>query len=137
MNALSIIENTLNLKPIRINDKIEELDRKTGEPKTKYVLNHKETILAKAKQEEIKNEFEKFITKDERRLEYLTNIYNEKFNNFVSRKYDGSNLELPNMSKDITLRGYQKNVIARAIYSNSNVLIAHEVGAGKTFSAIA
>ena len=137
MNALSIIENTLNLKPIRINDKIEETDNKTGELKTRYVLNHKETILAKAKQEEIKNEFEKFITKDERRLEYLTNIYNEKFNNFVSRKYDGSNLELPNMSKDITLRDYQKNVIARAIYSNSNVLIAHEVGAGKTFSAIA
>ncbi len=137
MNALSIIENTLNLKPIRINDKIEEADNKTGELKTRYVLNHKETILAKAKQEEIKNEFEKFITKDERRLEYLTNIYNEKFNNFVSRKYDGSNLELPNMSKDITLRDYQKNVIARAIYSNSNVLIAHEVGAGKTFSAIA
>ena len=132
MNALSIIENTLNLKPIRINDKIEELDEKTGELKTKYVLNHKETILAKAKQEEIKNEFEKFITKDEKRLEHLTKIYNEKFNNFVSRKYDGSNLELHNMSKEITLRDYQKNVIARAIYSNSNVLIAHEVGAGKS-----
>nr|WP_317358752.1 DUF4314 domain-containing protein [uncultured Tyzzerella sp.] len=137
MNALVIIENTLNLKPIRINDKIEETDRNTGELKTKYVLNPKETILAKAKQEEIKNEFEKFITKDNNRLEYLTNIYNEKFNNFVSRKYDGSNLELPSMSKDITLRDYQKNVIARAIYSNSNVLIAHEVGSGKTFSAIA
>lgn len=137
MNALLIIENTLNLKPIRINDKIEEMDKKTGEIKAKYVLNHKETILAKAKQEEIKNQFEKFITKDESRLEYLTNIYNEKFNNFVSRKYDGSNLELPNISKDIKLREYQKNVVARAIYSNSNVLIAHEVGAGKTFSAIA
>nr|WP_317360163.1 DUF4314 domain-containing protein [uncultured Tyzzerella sp.] len=137
MNALTIIENTLNLKPIRVNDKIEELDKKTGELKIKYVLNSKETILAKAKQEEIKNQFENFITRDNKRLEYLTNIYNEKFNNFVSRKYDGSNLELPNMSKDIILRDYQKDVIARAIYSNSNVLIAHEVGAGKTFSAIA
>ena len=137
MNALVIIENTLNLKPIRINDKIEELDKKTGELKTKYILNHKETILAKSKQEEIKNKFEEFIIKDEKRLEYLTNIYNEKFNNFVNRKYNGSNLELPNISKDIILRDYQKDVIARTIYSNSNVLIAHEVGAGKTFSAIA
>ena len=137
MNALEIIENTLNLKPIRINDKVEEWDKKTWKVKEKYVLNVKETILAKAKQEEIKTAFEKFIGNDKNKLEYLTNIYNERFNNFVSRKYNGSNLELPNISKDITLRDYQKDVIARAIYSNSNVLIAHEVGAGKTFSAIA
>lgn len=132
MNALEIIENTLNLKPIRINDKVEELNKKTGEIKEKYVLNVKETILAKAKQEEIKTAFQKFIGNDKNKLEYLTNIYNERFNNFISRKYDGNNLELPNISKDITLRDYQKDVIARAIYSNSNVLIAHEVGAGKS-----
>ena len=137
MNALEIIENTLNLKPIRINDKVEELNKKTREIKEKYVLNVKETILAKAKQEEIKTAFQKFIGNDKNKLEYLTNIYNERFNNFISRKYDGNNLELPNISKDITLRDYQKDVIARAIYSNSNVLIAHEVGTGKTFSAIA
>lgn len=137
INALEILENTLNLKPIRINDKKEELDKTTGKIIEKYVLNVKETILAKSKQEEIKASFNKFIENDKNNLEYLTNIYNERFNNFVSRKYDGSNLELPNISKDITLRDYQKDVIARTIYSNANVLIAHEVGAGKTFSAIA
>ncbi|WP_369124040.1 SNF2-related protein, partial [uncultured Tyzzerella sp.] len=137
MNALNILENTLNLKAVKVSDKEEYRDLITGEIKERYVLNVKETILAKAKQEEIKVAFSNFIYKDEKRLDYLTNIYNEKFNNYVTRNYDGSNLELPNMSRDITLRDYQKNVIARAIYSNSNVLIAHEVGAGKTFSAIA
>ncbi|MDE6357059.1 MAG: DEAD/DEAH box helicase family protein, partial [Eubacteriales bacterium] len=137
INALNIIENTLNLKPIKITDTVKEQDPKTGELKKKYVINFKETVLAKAKQEEIKNAFDNWIIKDENRLEYIGKIYNERFNNYVTRKYDGSNLELPNMSNDIILRDYQKNVIARAIYSNSNVLIAHEVGAGKTFSAIA
>ncbi len=132
MNALNILENTLNLRPIRINDKVEELDIKTGKMKEKYVLNVKETILAKAKQEEIKNAFNSWLFKDEKTLSYLSNIYNEKFNNYVTRTYDGSNLELPNMSSDIQLRDYQKNVIARVIYSNSNTLIAHEVGAGKS-----
>ena len=137
MNALNILENTLNLRPIRINDKVEELDIKTGKMKEKYVLNVKETILAKVKQEEIKSAFNSWLFKDEKTLSYLSNIYNEKFNNYVTRAYDGINLELPNMSSDIQLRDYQKNVIARVIYSNSNTLIAHEVGAGKTFSAIA
>ena len=131
-NALEIIEDTLNLRPVKVNDKKEVFDEKTNKMKKVYVINHEETVLAKAKQEQLKNEFVNWVFRDSNRVDYLTNIYNEKFNNYVTRTYDGSNLELPNMSSEIELRDYQKNVIARVIYSNSNTLIAHEVGAGKS-----
>ncbi|MDR1732359.1 MAG: DEAD/DEAH box helicase family protein [Synergistaceae bacterium] len=131
INAYRIIESTLNLKDIRIYDRIETADG--GESS---VLNRKETALAQMKQETLKETFRDWIFKDPERRETLVEKYNRLFNSTRPREYDGSHLVLPGMSPEISLRDHQKNAIARILLGN-NVLLAHEVGAGKSFEMIA
>lgn len=130
MNALQIIEETLNSKTCIVRDKIEE------DGKIKYVVNDKETLLAQEKQELIKDKFESWIWNDYNRRERLEKRYNEMFNSTVARHYDGDHLEFPYMSKDINLQKHQKDGIARGLYGG-NSLLAHTVGAGKTFTLAA
>ena len=132
IDAIEILEYTLNLKNITIYDP----DPKDPEGK-KRIVNKKETLLAREKQEHIKEEFSKWIYEDAERRNNLEKIYNGKFNRIKLREYDGSNLFLPNMNKTIELRPHQKNAIARILYSKDNTLLAHCVGAGKTFEMIA
>lgn len=131
INAYKIIEETLNLKDVKIYD---YFDDENG--KTKAVLNSKETELARAKQSEIKQKFEEWIWDDIDRQKHLTQIYNEKFNSIVNREFDGSNLNFYGMNSEISLREHQKNAVARTLFGG-NTLLAHEVGAGKTFEMIA
>lgn len=137
MNAYEILENTLNLRSVEVKDRVDYVDPDTGEDKVKYVLNKRDTILAREKQAQIKLAFESWLFADPERGARLTKLYNEKFNNVRPRKYDGSDLALPGMADDITLRQHQLDVIAHGLYGDGNLLIAHEVGAGKTFSSIA
>ena len=137
MNAYEILENTLNLRSVEVKDRVDYVDPDTGEDKVKYVLNKRDTILAREKQAQIKLAFESWLFAEPERGARLTKLYNEQFNNVRPRKYDGSDLALPGMADDITLRQHQLDVIAHGLYGDGNLLIAHEVGAGKTFSSIA
>ena len=130
-NAYRILEETLNLKDIRIYDTIEEPDGKQ-----KRVLNKKETTLAQQKQQAIKDAFQDWVWKDPRRREALVTKYNELFNSTRPREYDGSHIRFGGMNPDICLREHQKNAIAHVLYGG-NTLLAHEVGAGKTFEMAA
>ena len=130
-SAYKIIEDSLNLKDTRIYDYYEdENGKKVAE------LNKKETAIAQAKQEQIKLAFEEWIWKDPERRERLTKFYNERFNSIRPREYDGSHISFDGMNPEITLRKHQVNAIARILYGG-NTLLAHEVGAGKTFEMVA
>lgn len=131
INGYKIIEETLNLKDVRIFDYIED-----EEGKKKAVLNKKETAIAQAKQELIKQGFQDWIWSDSTRREKLTQMYNEKFNSIRPREYDGSHIVFNGMNPEIELREHQKNAVAHIIYGG-NTLLAHAVGAGKTFEMVA
>jgi N12 class adenine-specific DNA methylase len=131
INGYKIIEETLNLKDVRIFDYIED-----EEGKKKAVLNKKETAIAQAKQELIKQGFQDWIWADPTRREKLTKMYNEKFNSIRPREYDGSHIVFNGMNPEIELREHQKNAVAHILYGG-NTLLAHAVGAGKTFEMVA
>ncbi len=128
--AYQIIEDSLNLKDSRVYDLVEE------DGKEKRVLNKQETMLASQKQDAIKDAFKTWIFRDMERRECLVTKYNEIFNSNRTREYDGSHLKFPGMTPDITLREHQKNAIAHILYGG-NTLLAHCVGAGKTFEMTA
>ena len=129
-NAYRILEDSLNLRDTRIFDTIEE------DGKEKRVLNKKETTLASQKQEAIREAFKDWVFRDPERRQALCAKYNELFNSTRPREYDGSHLKFPGMTPDITLRPHQLNAVAHQLYGN-NTLLAHCVGAGKTFEMIA
>ena len=131
INGYKIIEETLNLKDVRIFDTVQD---EYGNDKR--VLNKKETVLAQQKQQLIKDAFHDWIWKDPARRERLTALYNEKFNSVRPREYDGSHIKFVGMNPEITLREHQVNAIARILYGG-NTLLAHVVGAGKTFEMVA
>ena len=130
-NAYKILEDTLNLRDVRIYDTIRDTDGKE-----KRVLNSKETTLAQQKQQAIKEAFRDWIWRDPDRRRELVQLYNERFNSTRPREYDGRHLIFPGMNPEITLREHQLNAIAHDLYGG-NTLLAHEVGAGKTFEMIA
>ncbi|HAE44453.1 MAG TPA: adenine methyltransferase [Lachnospiraceae bacterium] len=130
VNAYKIIEDTLNLKDIRIYDLVQV------DGKEKRVLNKKETMLASQKQEAIKEAFKEWVFKDPERRELLCGIYNRTFNSIRPREYDGSHLTFPGMNPEISLKPHQKNAVAHQLYGG-NTLLAHCVGAGKTFEMAA
>lgn len=131
INAYRIIEETLNLKDVRIYDYVED-----AEGKKKAVLNKKETAIAQAKQELIKQGFQDWAWSDSARREQLCRIYNEKFNSIRPREYDGSHIVFLGMNPEIELREHQRNAVAHILYGG-NTLLAHTVGAGKTFEMVA
>lgn len=131
INAYQIIEQTLNLKDVRIYDYEED-----PFGKKKAVLNKKETAIALAKQERIKQQFQEWIWSDPSRRERLCNLYNEKFNNTRPREYDGSHINFVGMNPEIELREHQRNAVAHILYGG-NTLLAHAVGAGKTYEMAA
>lgn len=131
INAYKIIEETLNLKDVRIFDTV--TDENGNEVR---VLNKKDTILAQQKQQAIKDAFRDWIWKDPDRRDRLTTLYNTKFNSIRPREYDGSHIRFTGMNPEITLRPHQVNAIARILYGG-NTLLAHVVGAGKTFEMVA
>lgn len=131
INAYQIIEQTLNLKDVRIFDYVIDDDGKK-----KPVLNKKETAIAMEKQDAIKQAFKDWIWSDPERRNRLCEMYNEKFNSIRPREYDGSHLIFPNMNPEITLRPHQLNAVAHSLYGG-NTLLAHAVGAGKTYEMIA
>ena len=126
INAYKILENTLNLRDVRIYDKIEDADGTE-----RRVLNVKETTLAQQKQQVIKDAFRDWLWKDPKRRETLVARYNELFNSTRPREYDGLHLTFPGMNPEIELREHQRSAIARILYGG-NTLLAHEVGAGKS-----
>ena len=130
-NAYKILEDTLNLRDVRIYDTVRDADGKE-----KRVLNSKETTLAQQKQQAIKDAFRDWIWRDPDRRRELVQLYNERFNSTRPREYDGRHLIFPGMNPEITLREHQRNAIAHDLYGG-NTLLAHEVGAGKTFEMIA
>ena len=129
-NAYRLLEDALNLRDTKIYDTVQEADGEHRE------LNRKETMLAQQKQELIKEEFKEWIFKDLHRREDLCKIYNERFNSIRPREYDGSHIQFVGMNPEITLMPHQKNAVAHVLYGN-NTLLAHCVGAGKTFQMIA
>ena len=131
INAYKIIEQTLNLRDVKIFDYIEDAGGKK-----KPVLNKRETALAQAKQEQIKQAFQDWIWTDPERRDRLVKLYNERFNSTRPREYDGSHLVFPGMNPEIILRRHQLNAIARGLYGQ-NTLLGHVVGAGKTWTAVA
>ena len=131
MNAYKILENTLNLRDVRVYDKVVDVDGTE-----RRVLNSKETTLAQQKQQVIKDAFKDWLWKDADRRQTLVAKYNELFNSVKPREYDGSHLTFPGMNPEITLRKHQRDAIARILYGG-NTLLAHEVGAGKTFTMAA
>lgn len=131
INAYKIMEETLNLRDVRIFDYVEDADGKK-----KAVLNKKETAIAQAKQEQIKQAFQDWVWTDPSRRERLTKIYNEKFNSNRPREYDGSHITFNGMNPEIDLREHQKNAVAHILYGG-NTLLAHAVGAGKTYEMAA
>ena len=131
INAYKIIEETLNLKDVRILDYVED-----EEGRKKPVLNKKETTIALQKQELIKEGFKEWIWKDPQRREKLCKLYNEKFNSTRPREYDGSHITFNGMNPEIELREHQKNAVAHILYGG-NTLLAHAVGAGKTYEMTA
>ena len=130
-NAYKILEETLNLKDVRIYDTIED-----AEGKPKRVLNKRETMLAQQKQQVIKDAFSNWIWQDPQRRIALVKQYNELFNSTRPREYDGSHIKFVGMNPEITLREHQRNAIAHVLYGG-NTLLAHEVGAGKTYEMAA
>ena len=130
-NAYRILEDTLNLKDVRIYDKV--VNDNGDEVR---VLNKKETMLASQKQDALKAAFQDWIFKDQQRRERLVSVYNERFNSIRPREYDGSHLSFPGMNPEIELRPHQKNAVAHQLYGD-NVLLAHVVGAGKTYEMVA
>ncbi len=131
VNAYKIIEETLNMKDVRVFDYIED-----AEGKKKAVLNKKETAIAQSKQELIKQGFQDWVWRDPARREKLVRLYNEKFNSIRPREYDGSHIIFSGMNPEIELREHQKNAVAHILYGG-NTLLAHAVGAGKTFEMTA
>lgn len=131
INAYRIIEETLNLKDVRIFDYVEDIDGNR-----KAVLNKKETAIAQSKQELIKQGFQDWVWADPERRERLCKLYNEKFNSIRPREYDGSHIVFSGMNPEITLREHQRNAVAHILYGG-NTLLAHAVGAGKTFEMVA
>ena len=130
-NAYKIIEDSLNLRDVRVFDTVYDA---SGDKKS--VLNKKETAIAQAKQEQIRAKFEEWVWKDPDRRERLCKLYNDKFNSIRPRVYDGSHLTFPGMNPEIVLRKHQTDAIAHILYGG-NTLLAHEVGAGKTFEIVA
>ena len=130
INAYKIIEETLNLKDVRIFDYVEDADGKK-----KAVLNKKETAIAQAKQELIKQGFQDLVWSDPERRERLCRLYNDKFNSLRPREYDGSHIVFSGMNPEIELREHQRNAVAHILYGG-NTLLAHAVGAGKTFEMV-
>ena len=131
VNAYKIIEDALNLKETKVWDRVTNPDGSTSS-----ILNKKETMLASQKQELLKEEFKNWIFNEPDRRHRLEKIYNEKFNSVRNREYDGSNLHFEGMNTGIILKDHQKNAVARTLYGG-NSLLAHSVGAGKTFEMIA
>ena len=131
INAYRIIENTLNMRDVRVFDYVED-----AEGKRKAVLNQNETAAAQAKQKIIKQKFKEWLWSDPERREELCKLYNEKFNSIRPREYDGKHIVFGGMNPEITLTQHQRNAAARAIYGG-NTLLAHCVGAGKTFEMTA
>lgn len=131
VNAYKIIEDTLNMKDVRVFDYIED-----DEGKKKAVLNKKETAIAQSKQELIKQGFQDWVWRDPARREKLVRLYNDKFNSIRPREYDGSHIIFSGMNPEIELREHQKNAVAHILYGG-NTLLAHAVGAGKTFEMTA
>ena len=131
VNAYKIIEETLNMKDVRVFDYIEDADGKK-----KAVLNKKETAIAQSKQELIKQGFQDWVWRDPERREKLVRLYNEKFNSIRPREYDGSHIVFSGINPEITLREHQKNAVAHILYGG-NTLLAHAVGAGKTYEMTA
>lgn len=130
-NAYRLIEDALNLRDTKIFDyNYDENGKKVA------VLNKKETAIAQAKQDKIKQAFQDWVWNDQERRERLTYLYNEKFNAIIPREYDGSHITFDGINPEITLRPHQVNAIARVLYGG-NTLLAHEVGAGKTFEMVA
>ena len=129
-NAYRLLEDALNLRDTKIYDTVQDADGEHRE------LNRKETMLAQQKQELIREEFKSWIFKDMNRREDLCQIYNERFNSIRPREYDGSHIQFVGMNPEITLMPHQKNAVAHVLYGN-NTLLAHCVGAGKTFQMIA
>ena len=129
-NAYRLLEDALNLRDTKIYDTVQDADGEHRE------LNRKETMLAQQKQELIREEFKSWIFKDMHRREDLCQIYNERFNSIRPREYDGSHIQFVGMNPEITLMPHQKNAVAHVLYGN-NTLLAHCVGAGKTFQMIA
>ena len=131
LDAYSIFEETLNLRTVTVRDRVEDADGKVS-----YVINKNETMLAREKQEQMKEAFKDWIFREPERRQKYVRYYNETFNNIRLRTYDGSHLTFPGMNPEIKLRDHQKNAIARILYGGST-LLAHCVGAGKTFTMMA
>ena len=131
VSAYKIVEDTLNLRDVRVFDTVQDENGKE-----QRVLNKKETAIAQDKQDQIKEKFQEWVWSDPSRREQLCSLYNEKFNAIRPREYDGSHLVFAGMNPEITLRPHQRNAVARAIYGG-NALFAHVVGAGKTYEMIA
>ncbi|MDF2923885.1 MAG: hypothetical protein K0R57_2799 [Paenibacillaceae bacterium] len=134
-NAYEIYESSLNLQSITVRDPVTYLDA-SGNEQIKYVVNAKETMIARAKQQQMKEAFASWLFRDKDRADILLTIYNEKFNTLRPRAYDGDHLVFQGMNEEMNLRKHQKDVAARIIYSGT-ALMAHEVGAGKTAAMIA
>ena len=140
IKAYEIIEATLNMQKVEIRQRVkDEYGNELRDSKGRYVyeVNQKKTMIAQAKQDELKRKFSDWIFSDPDRREKLVDVYNEKFNSVRLREYDGSHLNFVGMNSAITLKEHQKNAVARGLYSNGNTLLAHEVGAGKTYEMIA
>lgn len=131
INGYKIVEDTLNLKDVRIFDTIQD-----DEGKEKRVLNKKATMIAQGKQDAIKDAFDQWVWTDPDRRERLSKIYNDKFNAIKPREYDGSHIKFSGMNPEITLNNHQVNAVARSLYGG-NSLYAHTVGAGKTYEMVA
>ena len=131
VNAYKIIEDTLNMKDVRVFDYMED-----DEGKKRAILNKKETAIAQSKQELIKQGFQDWVWRDPARREKLVRLYNDKFNSIRPREYDGSHIVFSGMNPEIELREHQKNAVAHILYGG-NTLLAHAVGAGKTFEMTA
>jgi N12 class adenine-specific DNA methylase len=131
MDAYSIFEETLNLKTVTVRDRVED-----GDGKYHYVVNKNETMLAREKQNQMKEKFKEWLFTDPERRQKYVKYYNETFNNIRLREYDGSHLQFPGMNPEIELKPHQKNAVAR-ILLGGNTLLAHCVGAGKSFEMMA
>lgn len=135
VNAYQILEDCLNLQSTTVRDPVPYVDA-NGKDQVKYVINANETMIARAKQNQIKETFAGWLFSDKERAEQLLNIYNERFNTIRPREYDGSHLIFPGMSDEVKLRAHQRNFAARVIYAGSG-LAGHVVGAGKTAALVA
>jgi N12 class adenine-specific DNA methylase len=135
INGYEIYESSLNMQSVTIRDPVEYTDA-NGERRTKYVVNANETMIARSKQQQLKETFASWLFNDKDRAEVLLTMYNDRFNRIRPREYDGSHLNFDGMSEERELRKHQKDVIARIVY-HGTCLMAHEVGAGKTAAMIA